>query len=83
VAQLTAGYTLVNLRLDLRNIGGTGADFAAFVSNATNKRACQPESQGVLGSSPQGSFGVAGTSGVLQCLPLPPRMAAATLAYRF
>ena len=73
----------MNLRVDVRNIGGSGAEFAAFVTNATNKRACQPEPQGVLGSTPQGSFGVVGTSGLLQCLPLPPRMAAASLSYKF
>ena len=81
--QLTTDYTLVNLRMDIANIGGSNADFAVFVTNAANKKACQAEPQGVLGSSPQGSFGVARTSGVTQCLPLPPRMAGATLSYKF
>ena len=82
-SQLTSDYTLVNLRLDIANIGGSKANLAAFMTNATNNRVCQPESAGVLGSSPQGTFGVAGTSGVVQCLPLPPRMAGATLSYSF
>ena len=82
-SQLTSDYTLVNLRLDIANIGGSMANFAAFITNATNNRVCQPEPAGVLGSSPQGTFGVVGTSGVVQCLPLPPRMVGATLSYRF
>jgi iron complex outermembrane receptor protein len=82
-AQLTDDYTLVNLRLDLVNLGGSNVNLAAFVTNATNNEVCQPESQGVLGSTPQGTFGVIGTSGIVQCLPLPPRMVGATLSYRF
>ena len=56
---------------------------AAFMTNVTNNRVCQPESQGVLGSSPQGTFGVVGTSGVLQCLPMAPRMVGTTLSFKF
>jgi iron complex outermembrane receptor protein len=82
-AQLTSDYTLINLRVDVTNIGGSKANFAAFVTNAGNTKACQAESQGVLGSSPQGSFGVIGTSGIVQCLPLPPRMVGGTLSYKF
>jgi len=81
--QLTSGYTLVNLRFDIAKIGGSNVNVAAFVTNLTNNRVCQPESQGVLGSTPQGSFGVIGTSGIAQCLPLPPRMAGATLSLKF
>ena len=82
-SQLTSDYTLVNLRLDMSNIGGSKVNLAAFITNATNNRVCQPESAGVLGSSPQGTFGVIGASGVVQCLPLPPRMVGTTLSYRF
>ena len=82
-AQRTKDYTLVNLRLDLAGIAGRKADFSVFVDNVFNRKVCLPESQGVLGSAPQGSFGVAGTSGLLQCLPLAPRMAGASLTYRF
>jgi iron complex outermembrane receptor protein len=81
-SQLTSDYTLVNLRLDIANIGGSKANLAAFITNATNNRVCQPESAGVLGSSPQGTFGVVGTSGVVQCLPMAPRMVGTTLSYR-
>ena len=83
VRQLTSDYELVDLRLDIRDIAGSRVHLAGFMTNATNKRACTPESQGVLGFTPQGSFGVAGTSGVVQCLPLPPRMTGASLSYRF
>jgi iron complex outermembrane receptor protein len=82
-AQRTAPYTLVNLRLDVSDIGGRKVDFSLFVDNVFNKEVCLPEPQGVLNSTPNGTFGVAGTSGLLQCLPLAPRMAGASLAYRF
>ena len=82
-SQLTSDYTLINLRLDVANIGGSKANLAAFITNATNNRVCQPESAGVLGSSPQGTFGVVGTSGVLQCLPMAPRMVGTTLSFKF
>jgi hypothetical protein len=48
-----------------------------------NRKACVPEPQGVLNSAPNGTFGVANTSGVLQCLPLAPRMAGATIGLTF
>ena len=48
-----------------------------------NTPACLPEYNGVLGSAPQGSFGIANTSGVLQCVPLPPRMTGLTLKYKY
>jgi iron complex outermembrane receptor protein len=81
--QHTTAYTLVNLRLDIAGIAGRKIDFSVFADNVFNRKACLPESQGVLGSAPQGSFGVAGTSGLLQCLPLAPRMAGASLQHRF
>ena len=45
-----------------------------FMNNVANTPACLPEYNGVLNSAPNGSFGIANTSGVLQCIPLPPRM---------
>jgi len=37
----------------------------------------------VLNSAPNASFGIANTAGVLQCVPLPPRMTGLTLSYKF
>ncbi len=82
-AQQTSAYGFLNLQLGLLDIGETNADLALFVNNATNQRACLPEYVGVLNSAPNATFGVAGTSGVLQCVPLAPRMAGATATYRF
>jgi iron complex outermembrane receptor protein len=81
--QHTRAYTLVNLRLDFTGVAGRQIDFSVFADNLFNRKVCLPESQGVLNSAPNGTFGVAGTSGLLQCLPLAPRMAGASLQYRF
>ena len=48
-----------------------------------NEESCIPGQQGVLNSAPNGTFGVVGISGTLQCIPLPPRMAAASLQVSF
>jgi iron complex outermembrane receptor protein len=64
-------------------IGGSRVDLGLFVKNVFNKQACIPEPQGVLNSAPNATFGVAGTSGVLQCIPLPPRMSGASLRVSF
>ena len=53
------------------------------MTNVVNTQACLPEYNGVLNSAPNSSFGIANTSGVLQCVPLPPRMAGITLGYKF
>jgi hypothetical protein len=74
---------MLNLRLGLEDVERAGADVAVFVNNVTNQQACVPEYVGVLNSAPNASFGVAGTSGVLQCIPLAPRMAGVTLGYKF
>jgi hypothetical protein len=42
-----------------------------------------PEYNGVLNSAPNASFGIANTAGVLQCVPLAPRMTGVQLRYRF
>ena len=53
------------------------------VSNVANTQACLPEYNGVLNSAPNGTFGSPNTSGVLQCIPLAPRMTGVTLGYKF
>ncbi len=89
-AQQAAGYGMTNFRVDVENIAATNLSLAAFVTNAFDKKACQPESgttggggAGVLNSAPNATFGVANTSGVLQCVPLPPRMFGFTVRYAF
>jgi iron complex outermembrane receptor protein len=81
--QQTSPYSLSDLRLDFVNIGGKKIDLGIFAKNIFNKEACIPESEGVLNSAPNGTFGVAGTSGALQCIPLAPRMAGASLQFTF
>jgi iron complex outermembrane receptor protein len=81
--QRDSSYGMLNLRLGLQDIAHSNADLAVFVNNVTNQQACVPEYNGVLNSAPNATFGVAGTSGVLQCVPLAPRMAGATLEYKF
>jgi iron complex outermembrane receptor protein len=82
-AQRTSSYSLSDLRFDMFGIGGSRVDLGLFVKNVFNKQACIPEPQGVLNSAPNATFGVAGTSGVLQCIPLPPRMSGASLRVSF
>jgi iron complex outermembrane receptor protein len=88
--QQAAGYGMTNFQVDVRNIAGSNLSLGAFVTNAFDKKACQPESgttggggAGVLNSAPNATFGVAGTSGVLQCVPLAPRMFGFTARYKF
>jgi iron complex outermembrane receptor protein len=81
--QRTSANTFVNLRLDLTHLAGRNVDLSAFATNLFDTKACLPEPQGVLNSAPNGTFGVAGTSGVLQCVPREPRMYGATVAYSF
>ena len=82
-SQRTWAYGMLNIRMDALNIGGSNADLSFFMNNVVDTKACLPEYNGVLGSTPQGSFGIPNTSGVLQCVPLPPRMTGLTLAYRY
>ena len=42
------------------------------MNNVANTQACLPEYNGVLNSAPNATFGIANTSGVLQCVPLAP-----------
>lgn len=82
-SQRTGAYGLLDLRADVTNIAGRGVDFGVYMTNVANTEACLPEYNGVLNSAPNSSFGIANTSGVLQCIPLPPRMAGVTLGYKF
>lgn len=81
--QQTSSYALSDMRLDFFGLGSGDIDFSLFAKNIFNEEACIPEQQGVLNSAPNGTFGVAGTSGALQCIPLPPRMAGASLQVSF
>lgn len=82
-AQKTYAYGLLNLRLEFDGLNNRPVDLAVFVNNAANTQACLPEYNGALNSAPNNTFGVAGTSGVLQCIPLAPRQAGLTLSYKF
>jgi iron complex outermembrane recepter protein len=82
-SQETSPYGLLNLQLNLLDIGNSNADLSLFVNNATNQKVCLPEYVGVLNSAPNATFGVAGTSGVLQCIPMAPRMSGIQAIYRF
>ena len=81
--QRTFAYGLLNFRLEFTDVGHTNADLALFMNNVANTQACLPEYNGVLNSAPNGTFGSPGTSGVLQCIPLAPRMTGVTLGYKF
>ena len=88
-SQQTLGYTLASLRLAVQDIANTNVDLSANVSNLFNTKACYAEfggtggGGGVLASTPNATFGVPNTSGVVQCYPLPPRMFALSLRYAF
>lgn len=82
-SQRTGSYGMLDISADLTNVGGHGIDLGVYMTNVANTPACMPEYNGVLNSAPNSSFGIANTSGVLQCVPLAPRMAGVTLGYRF
>ena len=82
-SQQTSSYGFLDFRIDVLNIGGNNLDLSVFMKNALNTEACLPEYNGVLGSAPQGTFGIPNTAGVLQCVPLPPRQTGLTLGYKF
>jgi iron complex outermembrane receptor protein len=82
-SQRTSPYGLLNFRLQFTDFAHKNADLAFFMNNVTNHQACLPEYNGVLNSAPNGTFGVANTSGVLQCVPIAPRMVGAQLQYKF
>ena len=82
-SQRTFAYGLLNFRLEFTDVGHTNADLAVFMNNVADTQACLPEYTGVLNSAPNGTFGSPGTSGILQCIPLAPRMTGVTLGYKF
>ena len=82
-AQRTFAYGLLNFRLEFTDVGQSKADLAVFMNNVADTQACLPEYTGVLNSAPNGTFGSPGTSGILQCIPLAPRMTGVTLGYKF
>ena len=82
-AQQTSPYGMLNLQVLAADLGRPGLDLTLFMHNALNQKACIPEFNGTLNSAPNGSFNTPGTSGVLQCIPLPPRMSGLSLEYRF
>jgi iron complex outermembrane recepter protein len=82
-SQRTSAYGLLNIRLDFTDVGKSGTDVAFFMNNVANTPACLPEYNGVLNSAPNGTFGTPNTSGVLQCVPLAPRMTGVTATYKF
>ena len=82
-SQRTGAYGLLDLRFDVLNVANRNFDFGVYMTNVANTPACLPEYNGVLNSAPNASFGIANTAGVLQCVPLPPRMVGMTLGYKF
>ena len=89
--QSAQGYHMINFRVDVENIYDSNISLAGFVTNALDAKACQPESgdtgtgagAGLLNSAPIATNGTPGTSGLLQCIPLPPRMFGVTARYTF
>ena len=81
--QRTFAYGLLNVRAEFTDFAHSHADLALFVNNVANTQACLPEYTGVLNSAPNGTFGTPATSGLLQCVPLAPRMAGIVLKYKF
>jgi iron complex outermembrane receptor protein len=88
--QQAAGYGMTNLRFAIDNIASTNTSVSVLVSNLFDKKACYPESgttggggAGVLNSVPNATFGTPNTSGLLQCVPLAPRMFAVNVKYTF
>ena len=82
-SQRTGAYGLLNIRAALSNVMHSNAELAFFVNNLANTPVCMPEYNGVLNSVPNPTFGTPNTSGVLQCIPLAPRMMGAQLTYNF
>jgi iron complex outermembrane receptor protein len=82
-SQQTAPYGMLNLQFRMSDLVRPGLDLILFMNNALDQKACTPEFNGVLNSVPNGTFGTPGTSGVLQCIPLPPRESGVTLQYNF
>jgi hypothetical protein len=82
-AQRTSAYGLLNMRMSFSDFLHDNTELAFFMNNVANTQACLPEYNGVLNSAPNGTFGTPNTSGLLQCIPLPPRMTGVQLTYKF
>ena len=88
-SQKVKGYAISGMRLAIDNVAKSSVSISGTISNLFNRKACQGEpgaasgGSGVIGTTPNSTFGVPGTSGLLQCVPLPPRMLAATVRYTF
>ena len=90
-SQQVRGYALANVGLNVDDVAATRVAIAATVSNLFNRKACLAEpggtgaggGAGVLTSTPNATFGTPNTSGLVQCVPLPPRMFAVTMRYTF
>jgi iron complex outermembrane recepter protein len=82
-SQQTAPYGMLNLQFLMADFFRPGVDVTFFMNNVTNKQACTPEFNGTLNSAPNGTYGSVGTSGALQCIPLPPRMTGLSLKFTF
>ena len=87
--QKVKGYALSNVRVGVQNIADTNVTLSAMVSNVMNRKVCLAEpggtsgGSGVYGSTPNSTFGVVGSSGIVQCIPLAPRMFAVTAKWVF
>lgn len=79
----TASYGMFNMRLEFEDFLQPNTNLAFFMNNVLNTKACLPEFTGVLNSAPNGTFGVPNTSGLVQCVPLAPRMTGLQLSYRY
>ena len=77
------GYQFTDLRVNIDDIAATRASLSAFVTNVFNKAACSPESAGSLNIVPNSSLTNPNVAGIIQCVPLPPRLFGLTARYRF
>ena len=82
-SQRTGAYGLLDFRATVSGIAGSKFDFGVYMTNVANTPVCMPEYNGVLNSAPNSTFGIKNTAGVLQCVPLAPRMSGITLGYKF
>jgi iron complex outermembrane receptor protein len=82
-SQRTSAYGLLNIRASFSDFLHQDTELAFFMNNVANTPACLPEYNGALNSAPNPTFGTPNTSGLLQCVPLAPRMTGVQLTYKF
>lgn len=86
------GYSLFNMRLDIRDVGNTGIDVGLYASNVFDKKYCSPTDLGAqfqnaglrtltFGNTYDGN--PADQVGVYSCRPGPPRMFGMQLSRKF